>query len=94
MVLRWTVPEPTEAGMSPAARFRVMVYQQRAADACSSCPPVYRKIGEVEVPGNIKDAGMRFEHTIDSGYRYTVTVIAVSADGTVGPMSNAVAFEH
>jgi hypothetical protein len=55
-------------------------------------------MGELKVLGNLGTAAgkqrMRFERLLESGYRYTIVVVAVSAEGIAGARSNTVTFDH
>lgn len=96
--LSWTVPPTTEKHPALAAGFRVLAFKENRGDPCPDCPPNFKPIGNLKILGELnKAAGQqttRFKYPLDTGYRYTITVISVAENGSLGAESNTLKIDH
>lgn len=96
--LSWTAPATTDLHPLPAAGFRVLAFKENRGEPCANCPPNFKAIGDLKVLGRLDRAAgqqiMRYRYPLDSGYRYTIAVISVAGDGSLGAESNIVRIEH
>lgn len=96
--LNWTVPATTDVYPLPAAGFRVLAFRENRGEPCPNCPPNFKEIGNLKVLGRLEKAAgrqiMHYRYPLDTGYRYTITVISVADDGSLGAESNTLKIDH
>ncbi len=89
--LTWTIPKGKKPELLGFILYRSRV-ELTDAD-CKDCPVLFKRIGDILIKSQ-ENGMMKYEETLEKGYKYIYKVITYATDGTVSTDSNFVEFTY
>jgi hypothetical protein len=93
--LGWRVPAFDPAKESAPASFKVLRARQATDEIeCSTCPMAFQVIADISASGKPTGRHMRFQDTLEPGFKHSYKLQVVTVDDMAGKDSNVVAVTY